>query len=319
MAEWFVEEGIGEDRAVLRDGYKTLAAKIEWPGSLAPQQVAEGTLVSRPQNSPRGRARFPSGEEALVDRLPRDASEGATMRFLITRAAIAETGRHKLASARPTEEEPRPAPSLAERLGATRVNHIYRDVWEDIFDLAWTGTYAFAEGELTITPTPAMTLIDIDGAAPPRALAQAAIGPLARAIALLDLAGSIGIDFPTLPAKADRQAVNAALDAALADWDHERTAMNGFGFVQLVSRMEQPSLLHRIQFDRPGASARYLLRRAMGVSDPGAVEVTAQPAVIAAIRPEWQEEFARRRGVPLRLREDAGIALSGGNVQAVPL
>ena len=42
-------------------------------------------------------------------------------------------------------------------------------------------------------------------------LALAAVRPLADALALLDLAGSIGIDFPTLSDKNDRKQVDGRL------------------------------------------------------------------------------------------------------------
>lgn len=316
---WFVEEGIGEHRAVFGTGTNYLAAKIDWPGDLAPGQVAEAVLVHKPMYSRRGRARFASGEEALVDGLPESASEGANLRFRITRSAISETGRNKLAQARFTDDELQAAPSLAASLNAELVSGFYRDIWAEIYWLAWEGVDHFKGGTLTITPTPAMTLIDVDGDLPPRELALAAVRPIAQVIAILDLSGSIGIDFPSLPGKSDRKAVDGALDEALLAWNHERTSMNGFGFVQLVSRLERPSLLHRVQFDRAGASARYLLSRVNGVRGPGAIEIHAHPAVIAKIKPEWQEEFLRRRGVPLRLRADPAIAIAGGNVQAVPL
>jgi hypothetical protein len=263
--------------------------------------------------------RFASGEEALVDQLPREASEGATLRAIVTRAAIAETGRLKRAQARPSDEPTRPAPTLAERLGKARIVRRLAEDWNELFSEAWTGELAFAGGGLTISPTPAMTLIDIDGALPPRGLAMAAIPALATAIRRFDLGGSIGIDFPTLADKADRRMVDQALAAALNGWPHERTAMNGFGFVQLVARLERPSILHRIARDRAGAAARLLLRRAECLDGPGALLVAAQPAVLAAIGPEWRDALARRTGRQLRWQAEPALALAAGHAQLVGL
>ena len=319
MAEWLVEAGIGEERALLTDGHSAFAAQLHWPGKLSAGQVEDAVLIARISGARRGTARFASGEEALVDGLPKDASEGAALRLKVTRGAIAESGRLKRAKARPTEEEPAAAPSLANALGARVVRQFAPGLWEEVFAQAWSGTADFAGGSLTITPTPAMTLIDLDGTLAPRELSLAAVVPLAETLARVDLAGSIGIDFPTLSDKADRKAVDAALAAALAGWPHESTAMNGFGFVQLVARLERPSLLHRLASDRSGGGARLLLRQAERVAEPGKLLLTAHPAVIRALLPEWREDLARRAGRPVQLAEDAGLALSAGFAQAVPL
>ena len=324
MAEWLVEQGIGEERALLVDGGEVLAARMDWPGGLAAGQVEDAVLAHFDPARRRGTGRFASGDEALVDRLPADSREGALVRLLVTRAALAERGRLKRAQARPSDAVPRPAPTLAEALAgegaeARTVRRFPAGVWEELWTEAWSGEVSFAGGSLLFSATPAMTLIDIDGEAPAAALAQAAVAPLAMSIRRFDLGGSIGIDFPSLSRKEDRRAIDGALEAELAGWQHERTAMNGFGFVQLVARLERPSLLHLLAQSRAGAAARMLLRRAEKVEDAGALLLSAHPAVVGQLTDNWLGELARRTGREVRLAPDPALALEGGFAQAVPL
>lgn len=322
MSDWLVEEGIGEHRAVLLDGGEIAAARIDWPGGLKAGQIEDAELVSRAAGSPRGTARFACGEEALVDKLPREASEGAALRLEVLRTAIPERMRRKLAQARPSTGPCRPAPTLAEAL--RREGHPVRVVrafpecgWDELWDEAWSGTCAFAGGSLHFSSTPAMTVIDVDGTLSARDLARAAVAPLAHALRRFDLGGNIGIDLPTLEAKDDRRAIDTALGLALGGWPLERTAMNGFGFVQLAARLSRPSLLHLLRFDPAGACARQLLRLAERVEQPGVLLLTCHPAVCAALRGEWLEELARRSGREVRLAEDPALALPAGFAQAV--
>lgn len=323
MAEWLVEEGIGEHRAIRLEGDRIVAARVDWPGEPAVGLVEDAVLVSRAAGSARGTARFASGEEALVDKLPSTASEGAKIRLEVTRPALGERGRRKLARARPTDAAPRPAPTLAEALRAE--SHEVRVVREfpagdgaELAAEAFAGEVAFPGGTLQFSPTPAMLLVDVDGTLGPRALALAAVQPLAEALRRFDVGGSIGIDFPTLATKEDRRAVDEALAAALADWPHERTAMNGFGFVQLVARLERPSLLHRAAFQRAGMAARSLLRQAERLQGAGALLLSGHPALEAQLRPDWLAELARRTGREVRWEARPALALEAPQAQLVP-
>ena len=326
MAEWLYEAGIGEERAILVEHGTILAARVEWGDLLRAGLVADARLIAKPGGARRGLARLDDGSEVLVDALPREANEGDTLRLRIVRAGLAERGRTKRAHARHDPDAvPGPAPLLLDELraGPLPVRPVriagpeFTDHgWDELTEQALAGDIAFAGGSLSLSPTPAMTLIDVDGYGPPAALALAAVDAIAAAMRRLDLGGSVGIDFPTLAEKRDRQAVDAALGSALAGWRGERTAMNGFGFVQLVSRLERPSLLARYA-RRNQAQARILLRQAERVSEPGALLLSAPPAVCRAVRSDWRDELARRTGRRIEWREDTALASEASFAQAV--
>ncbi len=303
---------MGETRALLLDGDHVLAAKCRWPGELHAGQTVTARLTAK--RGTRGKATTDEGRELLIDRLARDVSEGSMLDLVVTRAAMTERGRYKLPAARAAA-----LASPSENVFATgkRVHRFPAGVWEDLWHSASSGEIAFDGGSLLFATTPAMTLVDIDGDLDPRALALATVEPLARALQLFDLGGSIGIDFPTLNAKSDRKAIDTALADALGDWSHERTAMNGFGFVQLVARLEGPSLLHRFATSRTAMAARMALRRAELVEGAGVTLLTVHPALKAKLKPDWLAEIERRTGRPLRIETDPGLAIETASAQVV--
>ena len=325
MTEWLVEEGIGEHRAVLNRNDRIVAARLHWPGALTAGQVEDARLTFRRAGSARGLACFSSGEEAHVDHLPPSTSEGGTLRLEVTRAAMPEAGRRKLARARPTTLPLRGPLALTDQIAAE--GYSPRSVRRFPADLDWSGLWAeasegritFPGGALIFYATPAMTLVDVDGEDLPFALAKAAVPPLVDAVGRFDLGGSIGIDFPTVRQKAQRKAIDLMLDDALAEWPNERTAMNGFGFVQIVARLARPSLLARLAHDPAGAEARRLLREAEGLAGAGALALRCPALVAAAMRAEWIDELARRTGRRVRLETLAdSLDQTGGSAQLVP-
>lgn len=300
MPEWIIERGIGETRAALVEDGEIIEARVRRDGVTPAGTLIEARLAAV---APRVTVEA-GGEHFLLPRGVSGVSEGGSLTVEVTREALGGTEPWKLGLARVTGEAPRTAPPLAEgREGAI-------DGWDDLVDEARSGIARFDGGELRIEPTAAMTMIDVDGWLVPGKLAQVAAWAVAKAIRRLDLGGSIGIDFPTLKGRAERHEIDAILDSYLPR-PFEKTAINGFGFVQVVRPKARASLIELAR-DRAAFEARALMRRAGG--HIGAVTVTAHPAVIAAILPDWQTAFARQVGGAVTLRADPALAMSAGHV-----
>ena len=164
------------------------------------------------------------------------------------------------------------------------------------------GRIDFPGGALLMSPTPAMTLFDVDGGLEPEPLAIAGARAVGQAVRRQGIGGSIGIDFPTLQGKAARQSVAAALDETLLP-PFERTAVNGFGFLQIIRPRTRASLPECLRADPVGAAARATLRT-IERTPPGQTAPHRLPAAIHAFleaRPALLAELARRTGTALLL------------------
>jgi len=330
MREWLYEQGIGEARAALVENGAIVAAEIEADsdgtraGTIAPARLTKIVVPGR-----RAIVTLDGGGEALIEPVPRGVSEGGRLLVEIHRAAIPEAGRPKLALARAAAPDAATCngPDLLERIGATgdpvrRIAAHEADAleaagWSELIEEAGSGEAAFDGGSLRLSLTPAMALIDVDGWLPPAELALEGAAAAARMILRHGLGGSIGIDLPTVPSKQVRLAAAEAVDAILPQ-PFERTAVNGFGFLQIVRRRARPSLTERVQGDAVASAARALLRRAERTKGAGPRTITAAPQVIALIeaRLDWQAELARRIGAPVVLHARPGLAISAGHVDA---
>lgn len=312
MSEWLYEAGIGENRAALVDDGEIVEAVIE-PDDAGPRlgMVAVARLIERPLPHRAARIVLAGGDEALLDAIPKGLSEGRDLLVEIVREAIPEAGRPKLARARIAADgaTPTPGPDLFARITATgtpvrccqphQPDDLEAAGWSELLHEAASGAIAFPGGQLRMSVTPAMTLFDIDGAPPVEPLAIAGGRAAALAIRRFGIGGSIGIDFPTLADKPARNRVVEAFDAALPQ-PFERTAINGFGFLQVVRRRPRASLPELIALDPAAAELRAVLRRIErgGATDP--TEHRLSPRLFSAIdkRPDWLAALHRRTGRP---------------------
>lgn len=306
MAEWLFECGIGEDRAALVEGGRIVEAIVERPG-LRAGSVVDARLTAILVPGRRGIATRDTGEEILIEPLPR-VTEGAAVRVEILREAISEPGTPKRAKGRITDAGPVEGPDLATRIGAHIVvrphgpDLLEEAGWSECLEQAARGAVAFPGGALRISTTPAMTLIDVDGALDLAALAVAGARAAGEAIRRFGIAGNIGIDLPTVGGKTQRAAVAEAFDAALPP-PFERTAVNGFGFMQVIRPKARASLIEIIADDRAAAEARALLRVTARSAPPGAATIVARAAVMAVLRenPDWIAMLERHLGGPVTI------------------
>ena len=308
MPEWLIERGIGETRAVLVDDEQIIEAHILRDGVVPSGSVLEAQLKSVGRNA----VALAGGEEYLLPKGVPGVTQGAKFNIEVTREALGGFEPWKRPLARATQEAPRPPavlegrelqfPAPADELEATG--------WADLLDEARSGLISFPGGELRVSLTPAMTLIDVDGSLPPAELMVAGATAAAKTIRRHGIGGSIGIDLPTVEGKEARQAAAAELDAILPQ-PFERTAVNGFGFLQIVRPRSHASLFE-LAADRAKFEARALLRRA--VRSVGSIRLVAHPAVIAVLEGNaaWVEQLSLHVGGAVSLRADASIAMSAG-------
>ena len=333
QTQWLYEEGIGECRAALVAHGRILEAHIERESEhVLAGAIVQGRLVRTLIPKKRGIVRLLSGEEILLEPIPPKLAEGGTVLVEIRREALGEAGldgerRDKLATARATlpGQKAHPGPSLLQRLRTTEIpilpcpaheeDHFEAHGWGELLESAMRGEVGSEAAALRIFPTPAMVLIDVDGSLPPAQLGPKGAKLAAQAIRAMGLTGSIGIDLPTMNNKDERAIAAAQIDKILP-LPFERTAVNGFGFIQIIRRRERASLIELLRDDPVLTAAMKLLRQAERWTGGhgtggGAVTLTANPAVIDRIRRsgDWVERLEKRRGGAVTLVPDERLSL----------
>ena len=322
MPEWLVEHGIAETRAVLVDDGHILEARIELEGAVHAGSVLEVRLTSVGQNGRNAVAKDATGTEYLLPGGASRTTEGSSLNIEVTREAIPGSEPWKRPIGRVASGEAKALATLEERLGARRLifpnrrDELGEAGWNDLIEEAASGTISFPGGQLQLASTPAMTLIDVDGPSPSAELMIFGAKAAAEAIRRLDIGGNIGVDLPTVREKSARASAVEKVDDQLAGTRFERTAINGFGFLQIVRPRLRPSILELAQ-DRATFEARALLRRA-AFEPPGSKRLVAHPAVIGVLsgREDWTQQLSRQLGGTIELRSAGALTMSGGYVES---
>lgn len=306
-----VEAAPGATRALVLDGDTVVEAHIARADDPLPVGlIAPARLADRRQG-----VAVLAAVEAQLAPVPADWPEGQTRLVEVLRPARPDGVRDKQARVAAHDGPARPAPDLATRLATagyavTPVPAHGPDVladsgWDTVVEEALSGRVEFPGGRLLVAPTPAMLVIDVDGTGDLARLAEAAARAVAALIRRHGIGGPVVVDFPSLGGRAPRAVVDAILAETLPP-PFERTAMNGFGLVQIIRPRRQLSLIENVR--QPGFAALELLRRAQRLVGP--VQIEAQASVIdwLAAHPALIADCARLTGgtLALQARDGAG-------------
>ncbi|MFZ4381054.1 MAG: ribonuclease [Sandarakinorhabdus sp.] len=292
-----IEQAPGATRALVVDGDTVIEAHLRRSDVALPfGLVAPARLLRR--EGAQAVVQI-AGDEALLSPRPSDWHEGQTRLAQVVREARSDGARDKQARVMVHAGPAQGAPALAESfpghvpVSPFGVDQLAQAGWDAVVEEAVTGLVDFPGGRLLMAPTPAMLVIDVDGDGDLGRLAEAAGLAVAAAIRRHGIGGPVVVDFPTLAGRGPRAVVDALLAQHLPQ-PFERTAMNGFGLVQIIRPRGRLSLLEEAR--RPGFAALELLRRAMRLT--GAVTISGPPSIHdwLAARPALIAELARITG-----------------------
>ena len=328
---WLYEAGIGENRAIFVDRGGLTKVRIERPvGGLKSGAVVDAVFKQQWVAGKSGIVLTENGQEALLQPLPKDLTEGGAIRIEIVREAELELqGGFKRAKARPamSDAELEDGPSLLDQISdddhpaktvdPNENNHFAELGWHEAMEQAQSGHIDFDGGLLIISLTPAMTVIDVDGPLRLVELAKRAAREIALALVRFDIGGNIGIDFPTIEAKSDRAAICAVFDDHMTG-DCERTAINGFGFMQVVRKKVRPSVLEVVRAQKVKTATLQFLRQAEREHGTGEMVLNVHPALDSQFQkhPGWLEELAKRTGRQVSVHSDGKIPINAGHISS---
>ena len=244
--------------------------------------------------------------------------EGTRVTFEVTREAIAEPGRIK-----PTEillRDSGALPSLPkDALWDARLTSFAQPVISasiaDGFDIALSGQSKLGSVIISFQRTKAGLAFDVDGIGSAFDINQVAAAEIARLLRLYQVGAMVMIDFVSMEPKAQRTQIAEIFDAASRSdaRPFERTAINGYGFMQVVRARPRPSVLDHLFGTRIAAlsdetQAYWLLRAVAQSSGFGARTVTALPDVATLLESQtwagWRTQAMRAAGADVLVVAD---------------
>jgi len=313
------DDAPGERRAAFVENGNIVEIHIQRDALWALGECGAGRIDRK---TPSGAYVIADDNSELLLRSKMGAPEGARIMFEVTREAIAEPGRNKPPEIILREGVCEPLmgkDALWDARMASLGQSIIKASIAEGFDIAIAGQSQLGDVTISFQRTKAGLVFDIDGIGDAFAINMIAATEIARLLRLYQVGAMVLIDFVSMESKAQRTQIAEAFDAAsVADLrPFERTAINGYGMMQVVRARPRPSVLDQLFGTRIAAlsdetQAYWLLRAVAESHGFGVRSVTARPEVATLLQSEgwaaWRAAAVRLAGADMVVVADEKAA-----------
>ena len=315
MPEIWRDDAPGERRAARVENGNIVEIYIQRDALWALGETGTGRIDRK---TPSGAYVVTDDGQELLLRSKGSDPEGTRVTFEVTREAIAEPGRIK-----PTEIALRDSgvlpSSQKDALWDARLTSFVQPVISasiaEGFDIALSGQSQLGSVIISFQRTKAGLVFDVDGIGSAFDINQVAATEVARLLRLYQVGAMVMIDFVSMEAKAQRTQIAEIFDTASSSdaRPFERTAINGYGMMQVVRARPRPSVLDHLFGTRIAAlsdetQAYWLLREVAQSSGFGARTVTARPDVATLLESQkwagWRTQAMRVVGADMLVVAD---------------
>lgn len=315
LIEIWRDDAPGERRAALVENGVPVEIYMQRDTHWVLGEHGEGRIERK---TPSGAYILPSSGVELLVRGKTNLPEGSVVTFEIVREAIAEPGRLKPAEAVLTDAldfDSLDKAALWERRIATMALPISTKPLGDCFDEALSGASSVGDVLVSFQRTKAGLVFDVDGTGDAFATNSVAAVEIARLLRLYQVGAMVMVDFVSMESKGQRAEIVGIFDAAAAadSRPFERTAINGYGLMQIVRARPRPSVLDQLFGTRIASlsvetQALWLLREVSQSTGFGPRKVTAAPPVATLLESSGMQgarvQAERLAGAPMVIVAD---------------
>lgn len=310
LIEIWRDEAPGERRAAVVEGGHILEIHIQRDAQWVLGEWGNGRIDRK---TPSGAYIMADSGSELLLRSKISDPEGSRVAFEVMREAISEPGRTKPPEIMLRNNLPDPLPQKDalwnNRLSLPEHKTVVASIASG-FDVALAGQSIVGDVTVSFQRTKAGLVFDVDGIGNAFAINSVAATEIARLLRLYQIGAMVMVDFVSMEAKTQRTQIAEIFDAAstLDQRPFERTAINGYGMMQVVRARPRPSVLDHLFGTRIAAlsdetQAYWLLRAVATSSGFGPRTVTARPDVAQLLQSgqwaQWRAEAIRLSGADM--------------------